>query len=136
MTGPPRRDVAPIPPETNRLATVLVDAALKVHRHLGPGLLESVYEECLVTELRLRGLTVGRQVAVAIEYEGIRLDSELRLDLLVENAIIVELKVVESLSPLHRSQVPTYLRLSGKRLGFLLNFNVRLLRDGIVRIAL
>ena len=115
------------------LAKVVVDAGLEVHRALGAGLLESAYERCLLHELGLRGLAVSRQVPLPIECEGLRLDGGYRIDLLVESALIVEVKAVESLSRLHEAQLITYLKLSRLRLGLLLNFNVGLFRDGVRR---
>ena len=114
----------------------MVDAALKVHRALGPGLLESAYEHCLDHELGLRGLSVSRQVPLPIHYEGLRLDAGYRLDLVVANTIIVEVKAVEALSRLHEAQLLTYLKLSGLKVGFLMNFNVPLFKDGVRRLAL
>jgi len=113
------------------VARQVVDAALKVHRALGPGLLESAYEHCLDHELGLRGLSVSRQVPLPIHYEGLRLDAGYRLDLVVANTIIVEVKAVEALSRLHEAQLITYLKLSGLRLGLLMNFNVPMFRDGV-----
>lgn len=135
--GRPRGSVKePIPPEVDRLARAVVDAAYKVHSTLGPGLLESVYETCLVHEIEKRGLSVERQVALPVEYDGIRLDAGLRLDLLVDNSVIVEIKSVEKILPVHTAQVLTYLKLTTHRLGLLLNFNVPLIRDGIRRVVL
>jgi len=125
----------PIPAEVDRVATVVVNSAYRVHKQLGPGLLESVYEACLARELELLGLTVKRQVVVPVQYADIDIDAGFRLDLCVENCVIVELKAVESVLPIHRAQVLTYLRLTGIRLGLLINFNVILIRDGIKRIA-
>ena len=119
-----------------RLAHVVVDAGLRVHRTLGPGLLESVYEHCLAHEILARGIHVGRQVPLPILYEGARLEAGYRLDLVVENSIIVEVKAVEALSRLHEAQVLTYLRLSGMRLAFLMNFNVVLFKQGLKRLVL
>jgi GxxExxY protein len=116
-------------------AKQVIDAGLKVHRALGPGLLESAYELCLAHELNLRGLRVGRQVPLPVQYEGLRLEAGYRLDLVVEEAIIVEVKSVESLSRLHEAQLITYLKLSGLRLGLLMNFNVTLFRDGVRRLV-
>ena len=124
------------PSELDGLARTIVDAGLKVHRALGPGLLESAYEHCLAHELHARGLSVARQVLLPIVYEGVTLDAGYRLDLLVEDKIIIEIKAVETLMPLAEAQVLTYLRLSGRRLGFLMNFNVQLFKNGIRRIAL
>jgi len=125
-----------LPPETERVATEIVDATFKVYRRFGPGILESIYELCLTYELRKRGLKVERQVAVPIEYDGMILESGLRLDLLVEDCVIVELKAVEKMIPLFDAQVLTYLKLTGKRLGILINFNVTLFKEGIKRIVL
>ena len=132
-TKTPRK---PISERLDAIATAVVDAAFAVHSNLGPGLLESVYETCLAHELRKRGLTVARQVLLPIEYDGIRLDAGLRLDLLIEDCVIVEVKAVEALLPVHKAQVLTYLKLTGHRLGLLINFNVPLIRNGIKRIAL
>jgi GxxExxY protein len=117
-------------------ASQIVDAAIKVHKLLGPGLLESVYEVCLCHELAIRQIPFERQLSLPITYEGIRLESGLRIDLLVDSNIVVELKTVETLLPLHRAQLLTYLKLSDKRLGFLLNFNVAVMKDGIKRVIL
>jgi GxxExxY protein len=107
-----------------------------VHTTLGPGLLESVYEVCLLHELQKRGLKAERQVLLPVVYDGLRLDSGLRLDLVVENRVVVELKAVDTLLPVHKAQMLTYLKLSGHRLGLLINFNSILIKDGIHRIAL
>ncbi len=125
----------PVSSEVDATARAIVDAAIKVHKTLGPGLLESVYEACLYHELVQRGLRVERQVAVPIVYDGITLREGLRIDLLVNNLVICELKAVESLQPVHQAQLLTQLRLSGKRLGLLLNFNVALMKDGIRRLV-
>src|SRR5439155_23054915 len=105
------------------------------HRALGPGLLESVYELCLVHELTKRGLKVERQVSLPVVYDSIRLDAGLRLDIVVEDSVVVELKAVESMLPVHTAQLLTYLKLTGHRLGLLINFNVPLIKDGIHRLA-
>jgi GxxExxY protein len=126
---------APIPAETERVATAIVDAGLKVHKTLGAGLLESMYEHCLVHELAKRGLEPRRQVAVPIIYDGMTLDGEFRIDLLVSGVIVVEVKSVDTLLPVHQSQLITYLKLSGCRIGFLLNFNVPLFKNGVRRIV-
>ncbi len=122
--------------ELDRVARAVVDAAYRVHSALGPGLLESVYEVCLAHEIRQRGLSVDRQVSLPVKYDGIEVDAGLRLDLLVESSIVVEVKAVEELLPVHSAQVLTYLKLTGCRLGFLVNFNVPLIKNGIKRIAL
>ncbi|HEY8900142.1 MAG TPA: GxxExxY protein [Chthoniobacterales bacterium] len=120
----------------DEIASQIVDAAFKVHQSLGPGLLESVYEVCLAHELHRRGLTFERQVALPIVYEGLELEAGLRLDLVVERQIIIEIKTVESLLPVHHAQALTYLKLSGLHLAFLINFNVPLIKQGLKRIAL
>ncbi len=121
--------------DTDALAREVVDAAIKVHKTLGPGLLESVYEARLAHELKSRNLAFETQISLPIVYQDIRLDTGLRLDMVVAKRLIVELKAVKTLLPIHESQLITYLKLSGLRLGMLINFNVRLLRDGIKRIA-
>ena len=111
----------------------IIGAAIEVHRELGPGLLESAYEECLCHELRLRKLAFRRQVELPVQYKGLKLDCGYRIDLLVSNSVVVELKAVPHLSPVHEAQLITYLRLSGKRVGLLINFDVPVLKNGIVR---
>ena len=113
-----------------------MDAAYTVHRALGPGLLESVYEVCLAHELTRRGHKVERQVSLPVVYDSVRLDAGLRLDLLVENSVVIEVKAVEALLPVHQAQLLTYLKLTGHRLGLLLNFNVPVIKDGIRRMVL
>jgi len=117
------------------LSQKVVGAAIEVHRHLGPGLLESVYEECLCRELSLRELSFRRQVELPVVYKGVRLDAGLRMDLLVEEQLVVELKSVEKLTPVHEAQVLTYMKLSKNRVGLLINFNVGLLKHGLLRRA-
>jgi GxxExxY protein len=119
----------------NEIGKLLVDSALKVHRILGPGLLESVYDVALAHELRTRGCSVQRQVAFPIVYEGLVFDEGFRADLVINSLVVVELKSVEKNLPVHAKQVLTYLRLSNLRLGFLLNFGMPYLRDGIERIV-
>lgn len=126
----------PIPIDTERVATAVLDGAFAVHRTLGPGLLESVYEVCLCHELNQRGMAFTSQASLPIVYAGIRLDAGLRLDLLVENRVVVELKAVETLLPVFDAQVLTYLKLTGMRLGPLINFNVPVLKQGVKRIVL
>ena len=113
----------------------IIDAALKVHRILGPGLLESSYEQCLAYELHQRGVAVQRQVPLPIIYDGLHFEAGYRIDLLVQNRVIVEIKAVETLSRLHHAQLPTYLKLSGCRIGLLINFNVVLLKNGLKRLV-
>lgn len=131
-----KRPAEPIPRELDQTARQVVDAAYAVHRALGPGLLESVYEVCRIHELNRRGLKADRQVAVPVVYRHVRLDGGLRLDLVVENGVLVELKAVETILPVYHAQVLTYLKLSGLRLGLLINFNVPVIGDGIKRIVL
>lgn len=119
--------------EYERIAKHIVNAAFEVHKELGPGLLESVYEVCLVEELRNRGLFVESQVRIPVVFKGKTLEKEFIVDLLVENSIIVELKAVENLLPVHEVQLVTYLKLAHKKLGFLINFNVSLIKIGIHR---
>ena len=125
----------PIPPHVEELAKHVVDAALAVHRALGPGLLESVYETCLAYELTKRKVPFLRQVVVPIVYDGNLLDADLRIDLLVGGCLILELKAVERDNPLYLAQLLTYLKLTGHRLGLLINFNVPLIKDGIRRVV-
>jgi GxxExxY protein len=119
----------------NQISGQIVDAAMEVHSALGPGLLESAYQACLVYELRQRQLQVDSQVDLPINYGGVKLDVGYRIDLLVEKCVIVELKAVEKLLPIHEAQLLCYLRLSRCRLGLLINFNVLQLKDGIKRMA-
>jgi GxxExxY protein len=117
----------------NELTQAIIGSAMKVHSALGPGLLENVYEACLAHELKKSGLRADAQVALPIVYDGIRIDLGYRLDLLVENLVIVELKAVETITDVHKAQLISYLKLSGKNVGLLVNFNVTHLRDGIRR---
>jgi|SRR5689334_11931963 len=119
----------------NQIATVVVDAALKIHKILGPGLLESVYEEVLDFELQRRGLQVARQVGLPVHYEGVKLELGFRIDLIINYKLIIEVKSVETLAPVHKKQLLTYLRLTDLRLGLLINFNVELIKDGIQRVV-
>jgi GxxExxY protein len=117
----------------NEIGTLVLNAAIEVHRELGPGLLESVYEAVLARELSLRGLAVERQVPVPIVYKDLRFDEGFRADLIVAGKVLVELKSLERVSPAHKKQVQTYLRLTGRKLGYLLNFGEAVLKDGITR---
>ena len=120
--------------ELNLLSGKVLDCAFRVHSNLGPGLLESTYEACLIYELKKLGLIVERQVAVPVIYDGVKLvDVGYRIDILVEAQLVLELKAVDSLAPIHRAQLLSYLRHSNRRLGLLINFNVERLKDGIVR---
>ena len=119
----------------NAVAQQIVDAAYRVHTALGPGLLESVYEAAMAYELEKRGLRITRQQAIPVVYESVRVHTGFRADLVVEDEVIVEIKAVEAAAPVHKKQLLTYLKLSGKHLGLLINFNVALIRDGITRIV-
>ncbi len=119
----------------NKIGKEVVDAAVKIHTALGPGLLESVYEAVLAKELESRGFTVTRQEAVPIEYAGFKFDEGFRADLIVENKVILELKSVEQLSKIHHKQLLTYLKLKELKLGYLLNFGASLMKDGIKRMV-
>jgi GxxExxY protein len=119
----------------NEIATIVVDCAFKVHSVLGPGLLEHIYEVALQHELKKRGLIAERQVPFTIVYDGILFDEGLRMDMLVEDKVIVELKSVEDIHPRHKLTTLTYLRLTDKRLGLLINFNVAYIKDGITRLV-
>jgi GxxExxY protein len=121
--------------EVNEITGAIVDCAMKVHTALGPGLLESAYEACLKHELRRRGFKVVSQVELPIFYDGVRIDAGYRIDLLVEDTVIVELKAVERRLPIHEAQLLSYLKLSRKRFGLLINFNVEHLKNGIKRLA-
>ena len=120
--------------EINRITEKIIGAAIEVHRTLGPGLLESAYETCLSFELAERGLEVDRQKPLPIVYKGNRLDAGYRLDLLVEDQVIVEIKAVDKIAPIHQSQLLSYLKLSGCEVGLLINFNVLVLKNGIKRV--
>lgn len=121
--------------ELNEITGQIIDSAIKVHSALGPGLLESAYEACLIYELRSRGLKVQNQVPLPVKYGDIIVEVGYRIDLLVEDLVIVELKSVDQVIPIHKAQLLSYLKLSGKRIGLLMNFNVELLKNGINRIA-
>jgi GxxExxY protein len=121
--------------ELNQLTERIIGAAIEVHRVTGPGLLESAYEECLCYELSQLGLEFKRQVHLPVPYKGLLLDCGYRMDLVVEDAVIVELKAVEHLLPVHSAQLLTYLKLSGRKVGLLMNFNEPALKDGLKRLA-
>jgi GxxExxY protein len=121
--------------EINDVSSQVIGAAIEVHKTLGPGLLESVYEECLCRELELRKIPFERQKDLPIDYKGVKLNAGYRLDLLVDDQLIVELKSCDSLLPIYEAQLLTYLRLTGFKLGLLINFNIPLLKDGIKRIV-
>jgi len=130
-----RRVFAPIAPNVERVGKAVLDAAFKVHTALGPGLLESVYETCAAFELTQCGFRTPTQVALPVTYQGIKMDAGLRPDMIVEDCVIVEFKSVDTMHPIFEAQLITYLKLTGIRLGFLINFNVVHLKDGIKRIV-
>ncbi len=119
----------------NEIGKIIVDSALEVHKALGPGLLESTYESCLKYELKLRNLDAISQKELPVVYKGLTMEKAYRLDLLIENKVIVEIKSVETLNNIHMAQVISYLKLSDIKLGYLINFNVKLIKDGIKRIV-
>jgi GxxExxY protein len=124
------------PRENDLLTEKIIGFAIEVHRHLGPGLLESAYEECLCYELKQNGIQFQRQIALPVVYKGVRLDCGYRMDIVVDQQVIIELKTVERLLPIHEAQMLTYMKLSGIRTGLLLNFNSAVLKDGIRRLML
>lgn len=119
----------------NEISKVVVDCALKVHRQLGPGLLESAYKECLMYELKNQGLAVEKEKPMPLVYDTVKLDIGYRMDLLINNKLVIEIKSVESLNDIHLAQILTYLKLSGCKLGLLINFNVALIKHGIKRVV-
>jgi len=133
MSTPPKKIYAPIPAETEKIGKLVLDAAYKVHTELGPGLLESVYKIAMKHVLVTGGTLAETEVKLPIMFEGVELESALKIDLLVERCVIAELKSVEKMNPVYDAQLITYLRLSKTRLGFLINFNVPHLKDGIKR---
>lgn len=130
-----KRIYAPVPPEVEKVGKAVLDAAFKVHTALGPGLLESVYETCTKFELTEGGLSAPTQVALPVTYRGIKMDAGLKPDMIVNDCVIVEFKSVDTMHPIFDAQLITYLKLTGIRLGFLINFNVVHLKDGIKRIV-
>ena len=135
MPNPPKKLYAPVPPETEKIGKLVLDAAYKVHTVLGPGLLESVYQIALKHVLSTSGTLAETEVKLPIMFEEVELESALKIDMLVEKCVIAELKSVEKINPVYEAQIITYLRLSKVRLGFLTNFNVPHLKDGIKRIV-
>ncbi|MGC8561004.1 MAG: GxxExxY protein [Phycisphaerae bacterium] len=121
--------------EPNEVSQEILSAAMAVHSPLGPGLLESAYEECLTYELRKRGVGVATQVELPVAYNGVKIDAGYRIDMMVADKVIVEIKAVDELAPIHQAQILTYLKLSGIKVGLLLNFNVEHMRDGIKRMV-
>lgn len=122
--------------ELNEISREVIGAAIEVHKALGPGLLESAYEECVSYELKKKGVSLERQVPVPVVYKEVTLECGYRIDLLVENQVVVELKCVEALMPVHEAQILTYMRFASKPLGLLINFNVKRLKDGLRRFVL
>ena len=120
--------------DIEKIFKTVLDCSFKIHTALGPGLLESAYEECLCYEIRKKGLKVEKQKALPLVYEDVKLDAGYRIDLLVENKIVVEIKSVDALADIHLAQILTYLKLSNNKLGLLVNFNVKSLKDGIKRV--
>jgi len=118
----------------NEIGTIVVDAVIAIHKNLGPGLLETVYEVVLMNELKKRSLSVERQMSIPIEYQGIKFDEAFRADIVIERKVILELKSIEAVNKAHKKQVLTYLKLTGYKLGYLLNFGEALMKDGISRI--
>jgi GxxExxY protein len=118
-------------PRVNKITGAVIAAAMKVHSHLGPGLLESAYEACLAHELRKQGMRVSQQVGLPVVYDGEKIDLGYRIDLIVEDVVVVEIKSVEAINPVHQAQLLSYIRLSGRSEGLLINFHVAHLRDGI-----
>jgi GxxExxY protein len=121
--------------DENQISKIIVDCRYKIHKTLGPGLLESVYLEVLTYELRKRGLTCEKEVGIPIQYEDITLELGFRADLIVQDLVIIELKAAEKVLPVHKKQLMTYLKLTGKKLGLLINFNSNLIKDGIERVV-
>ncbi len=121
--------------ELNDLTSQVIGAAIEIHKVLGPGLLESVYEECLCHELSLRNIVYKRQLKLPVTYKGVKLDCGYRIDVLVSESVIVEIKTVDTLQPIHEAQLLTYLKITGLKVGLLINFNVLILKDGIKRIV-
>jgi GxxExxY protein len=126
----------PVSAEEDRIGKQIVDAAFAVHQNLGPGLLESIYEVCFCHESQKRDLSFQKQVAIPIYYDGLQFDQGFRVDVFVEGLVICELKAVEGINPLYTAQLITYLKLTNKRLGYLINFNVPLIKNGIKRIVI
>jgi GxxExxY protein len=121
--------------DENEIATAVIGSAIEVHRALGPGLLESAYHECLVHEFRLRKIAYEREVPLAVEYKGMVVDHAYRIDLLVVGKVLIELKSVDRVEPIHRAQLLTYLRLARRKLGLVINFNATVLKDGVHRVV-
>ena len=136
LRSPKAISFKPIPPEVELVGKKVLDAAFKVHTNLGPGLLESVYEACLAYEIRKSGLSVETQVALPVIYDNVRIDAGLRIDMVVEKCVIVELKSVDTMNPVYEAQLLTYLKIANFRLGYLINFNIPHLRNGFKRMVI
>ena len=121
--------------DENDISKYVIGAAIEVHRYLGPGLLESVYQQCMVRELQLHAIDVATELVLKGEYKGLEFDIDYRIDMLVADKVVVELKVVDSLLPVHKAQLLSYMKLSGKKLGLLINFNEAVVKDGVKRIV-
>lgn len=130
------KNIHPIPDETEEIGKIIVDAAYRVHKKLGPGLLEKIYETCLVYELKKRGLDAQRQVPIPIQYDGLKFDEGFTADVIVENKIIVEIKAVDEINSVWKAQILSHLRLTKMRLGYLINFNTINIGKGISRLVL
>jgi GxxExxY protein len=120
--------------EINKITEIIIGCAIDIHKSLGPGLLESAYEKCLIYEINEHKLSVKQQVPLPVKYKNVQLDCAYRLDLLIEDCVVIELKSVEAVMPIHKAQLLSYLKLSGFKVGLLINFNVNILKDGIIRI--
>ena len=131
-----KEEFQPITEQVEQIGKLIVDSAFRVHYELGPGLLEKVYETCFCDELRKRELNYVRQLDIPIVYDGLQFDEGLRLDVMVENAVICELKAIENVNPVWEAQILSHLKLTGKRLGYLINFNVPKIKDGIRRFVM
>jgi GxxExxY protein len=128
-------ELTPTREELNKISGIVISSAIEVHRHMGPGLLESIYQQCLIFELRSRDLRVAERVPVKLQYKTYILNKDFFLDLVVEDTVLVELKSIDGMSPVHDAQLLSYLKLTGKRLGLIINFNVPLLKEGIRRMV-
>jgi GxxExxY protein len=133
MSLAPKQSRGELDPKLNKITSDIINAAMAVHTALGPGLLESAYQACLAHELRKRGVHIETEVPVPVIYDGIKLECGYRIDIVVEDSVVLELKAIEAIAPIHEAQLISYIKLSGKRLGLLINFHVLHLRDGIMR---
>ena len=133
MSFAPKQSREQLDPRLNKITSEIISAAMTVHSALGPGLLESAYQACLVHELRKRGMKVETEVPVPVVYDGVKLECGYRIDMIVGDSVVLELKAIEAIAPIHEAQLISYIKLSGKRIGLLVNFHVLHLRDGIMR---